>query len=123
MKDSYKKWTFPKGRVEKGELIEEAAARETLEELGLREIRLLEDLGKIDIWFRDRFEKQGALVHKDIHYFLFETTEDAVLRTDPKEHVYGAEWITVGQLVKKSSYKDMQPILKKAITFINRAGK
>ena len=41
MKDSYGKWTFPKGHVEAGEDIEEAAARETLEELGLREIRLL----------------------------------------------------------------------------------
>ncbi len=120
MKDSYKKWTFPKGRVERGELIEEAAARETLEELGLLEIRLLEDLGKIDIWFRDRYEKQGALVHKDIHYFLFETTEDAQLHPDPKEHVYDAQWVSISQLMKKSSYKDMQPILKRAIAYIKK---
>jgi len=63
MKDSYGKWTFPKGHVEKGEDIEEAAARETLEELGLEQVRLLEYLGAIDIWFRDRFEKKGQLIN------------------------------------------------------------
>ena len=59
MQDPYEKWTFPKGRVESGEALEEAAARETLEELGLEQIRLFESLGKIDIWFRDRYEKVG----------------------------------------------------------------
>ena len=66
MMDSYGKWAFPKGHVEPGETFEEAAARETLEELGLEQIRLLEYLGKIDIWFRDRFEKERTLIHKDI---------------------------------------------------------
>src|SRR3989344_5275611 len=33
--DSYNHWAFPKGRVEGSEYLEEAAARETMEELGL----------------------------------------------------------------------------------------
>lgn len=118
MMDSYGKWAFPKGHVERGETIEEAAARETLEELGLSEIRLLEPLGKIDIWFRDRFEKKDALIHKDIHYFLFETTPDAELHPDPSEHAYEAKWVSPDRLLAESSYADMIPILTRALAMV-----
>lgn len=118
MLDSYDKWAFPKGHVETGESIEEAAARETLEELGLSEIRLLESLGKIDIWFRDRYEKKGTLIHKDIHYFLFETTADAELHPDPGEHAYDAKWVAPSELMSASSYPDMVPVLERALTYV-----
>lgn len=117
MKDSYDKWAFPKGHVETGESLEEGAARETLEELGLDEIRLIDYLGKIDIWFRDRFEKQGKLIHKDIHYFLFEAPHNAVLRPDPTQHAYEAKWISPSQLLTTSDYPDMIPILKRALSY------
>ena len=118
MLDSYDKWTFPKGRVEAGEAIEEAAARETLEELGLEQIRLLEPLGKIDIWFRDRFEKSGRLVHKDVHYFLFRTTSNASLVPDPGQHSYQAKWVSAKVLLKSSDYSDMVPIIKRALALV-----
>jgi len=120
MKDSFGKWTFSKGHVEEGETIEEAAARETIEELGLDEIRLLESLGEIDIWFRDRFEKMGTLIHKDIHYFLFETPFDAELRPDPSEHAYEAKWVSPGKIMEMSSYDDMKPILKRALSYVRK---
>lgn len=120
MLDSYGKWAFPKGHVEVGEGLPEAAARETLEELGMDQVRLLEYLGKIDIWFRDRFKKRGALVHKDIHYFLFETLPDAELHPDPGEHAYEAKWISSRQLLKASSYPDMAPIIKRALALVEK---
>ncbi len=118
MLDSYGKWAFPKGRVENGETLEEAAARETLEELGLEQIRLLEYLGKIDIWFRDRFEKHGALVHKDIHYYLFEAPEQAALHPDPTQHAYEARWVNAKRVLQASSYSDMIPILRKGMEYV-----
>lgn len=120
MLDSYGKWAFPKGHVELGESLPEAAARETLEELGLNQVRLLEYLGKIDIWFRDRFEKHGALVHKDIHYFLFEALADADLHPDPAERAYEAMWVSSKQLFKASSYPDMAPIIKRALALVEK---
>lgn len=118
MKDSYGKWTFPKGHVEAGEDIEEAAARETLEELGLEQIRLLEYIGKIDIWFRDKFHKKGQLIHKDIHYYLFQSPIGSVLHPDPEEHVYEAKWVPLNKVEKISSYPDMVPIVKKALELV-----
>ncbi|MFH1089233.1 MAG: NUDIX domain-containing protein [Candidatus Uhrbacteria bacterium] len=120
MKDSYDKWTFPKGHVEKNETVEEAAARETIEELGLEEIRLLEQLGKIDIWFRDQHVVKGSVIHKDIFYFLFSTPETAVLDPQISEHALGAEWIPVNQVMKKSSYDDLVPIIEKALSLVTR---
>lgn len=115
MKDSYGKWTFPKGHVEEDEDIEEAAARETLEELGLDQIRLMEYLGKIDIWFRDKFHKKGQLIHKDIHYYLFQAPKGSQLHPDPEEHAYEAKWIPLSKVEKVSSYPDMVPIVRKAL--------
>jgi len=123
MLDSYGKWAFPKGHVESGETNEEAAARETLEELGLEQVRLLEYLGKIDIWFRDRYQKKGTLIHKDIHYFLFEAPPEAVLHPDPEEHAYEAKWVSGKKLIEQSSYPDMIPILKRAIAYVSTTGR
>ncbi|MBI5370109.1 NUDIX domain-containing protein [Candidatus Uhrbacteria bacterium] len=123
MQDPYGKWAFPKGHVEGDEAVEEAAARETLEELGLEQVRLLEELGKIDIWFRDRYQKKGKLIHKDIHYFLFETPGNANLHPDPQEHVLAAKWVPMAGLLKESSYPDMVPVLRRALTHLRALGK
>lgn len=123
MRDSYGKWTFPKGHVEQGEEIEEAAARETLEELGLDEIRLIDYLGEIDIWFRDKFHQKGKLIHKDIHYYLFESRNHGELHPDPQEHAYDAKWVSLAKVVQVSSYPDMIPIVKKAIESVKEINK
>jgi len=102
----------------KKEALEEAAARETLEEIGLEEIRFLEELGKISIWFRDRYEQKGKLIHKDIYYFLFETAPDAVLLPDPSQHTYDAKWVPIKKVLQTSSYSDLAPIIKKALGYL-----
>jgi len=118
IKDPYGKWTFPKGHLELGEAIEEAAARETIEELGLEEIRLLEPLGKIDIWFRDQHIKKGQLIHKDIYFFLFSAPINAKLSPQVSEYLSEADWVLAADLLKKSDYKDLLPIINQALKII-----
>ncbi|MBN2406795.1 MAG: NUDIX domain-containing protein [Elusimicrobia bacterium] len=57
-------WTFPKGKVEKGETVAEAALREVLEETGYgcRIEGKLKDIGYI-------FERRGRLVIKKVTWY------------------------------------------------------
>lgn len=120
MVDSYGKWTFPKGHVEKGESKEEAAARETIEEIGLDEIKLLETLGSIDIEFTDRFEKKGKTIQKTIHYYLFQAPANARIYPEEPERVFQTEWVPKSHVLKRSEYKDMVEVVKTALAFLNK---
>ena len=122
LKDSYGKWTFPKGHVKRGEKYEEAARREVGEELGVEKLNFIMPLGHIDIWFRDRFVFKGKLIHKYIHYYLFEV-KDHVRLERPKpvtggERIQAVAWVDARDAVKRSNYKDMRPILDKAFKYL-----
>jgi 8-oxo-dGTP pyrophosphatase MutT (NUDIX family) len=65
--NSSKTWVLPKGHVEAGETIEQAALREIYEETGLTNIQLLKHLGSI---LRESVKENGDVVQKTIHYYL-----------------------------------------------------
>lgn len=117
--DSYGKWAFPKGHVKPRERYREAAVREIKEEMGLSGLRYHARLGTIDIWFRDRFVHKGELIHKYIHYFLFEAPSHAVVtipeHTGEGENIRDVAWVPADELLGRSSYRDMIGIIKKAM--------
>ena len=122
VKDSYGKWTFPKGHVKRGESYEDAAEREIHEEVGLKDLRFVKELGKIDIWFRDRYVFKGRLIHKFIYYYLFEVPTSARVKK-PKpvrtgERIRDVGWVSAKEITDRSSYKDMQPIIQRAMAFL-----
>jgi len=124
LKDSFGKWTFPKGHVRRGESYEKAAAREVEEEMGLKGLRLQDSLGHIDIWFRDRYVFKGMLIHKYIHYFLFEAHPRARLQR-PKlqekgEKIQAVTWVPIGDVRKRSNYKDMKPVIDKVFAILQK---
>jgi ADP-ribose pyrophosphatase YjhB (NUDIX family) len=115
--DPFAKWAFAKGHVEKGEAIVDAAVRETKEEMGLEDLRVVAPLGTIDFWFRDRYraETKGVLVHKYVHYFLMRAPADAKGRPQKKEKIRRIIWTGLRRAMATSSYDDVRPILRKAI--------
>jgi 8-oxo-dGTP diphosphatase len=121
--DSYRKWTFPKGHVEKGESVSHAALRETREEMGLKRLRLVAPLGGISIWFKDRYEHVGETIHKYIDFFLMETAPEERGAPERRERVYAIRWVPYRQASKRAGYKNIQPVLKVAVAYLDEAQK
>lgn len=64
---SAKTWVVPKGHVEAGETLEQAALREIYEETGLDHLHLIKYLGSI---VRESSKGNGGTTRKTIHYYL-----------------------------------------------------
>src|SRR5689334_4230555 len=65
---SYHRWVLPKGLVNQGENLEQAAIREVEEEVGVR-ARIVESLGEPEKYI---YTSRGMRVFKVVHYFLME---------------------------------------------------
>ncbi len=78
-------YVLPKGHVEPGESIEQAAVREIAEEAGLSQLTLIAPLGMKE---RLSFDKRSW---KKTHYFLFLTDQAEGKPTDPQPE-YEVKW-------------------------------
>lgn len=76
---------LPKGGVERGETLEQAARREITEEAGLTDLHLV---GLLGLRSRLDFRKRRWIT---THYFLFTTRQVEGRPTDPDHH-YGLWW-------------------------------
>jgi 8-oxo-dGTP pyrophosphatase MutT (NUDIX family) len=75
-------WFIPKGHVEAGESLEDAARREIGEEVGAHDIRLLQ---KVGVKYR---VGTTSGEQKEIHYYLFETdVEELTPTATDKSHI------------------------------------
>ncbi|MDP3244573.1 MAG: NUDIX domain-containing protein [bacterium] len=125
IEDPWHKWTFAKGHIEKGEKPEEAAVREVSEEMGAPKkfFKIVAPLGRIDWWFRQshtgRFSPKGSLIHKFVYYFLMQVPMNVQFKPQAKELIYSIKWVPLDEALKLSSYKDVKPVLQKAIKFLN----
>jgi diadenosine hexaphosphate hydrolase (ATP-forming) len=71
IKDSYGNLAFPKGHLEKGETIEQAALRETMEEVNLENLEVITKIGTTKFWFTFG----GERIHKTLHRFLMKSIQ------------------------------------------------
>lgn len=112
--DSYDKWTFPKGHIEKKEKPEQAALREVSEEIGISNLKLIKLLDKIDYWFRIKDD----LIHKYVYFYLIEAPRDVKLKHQSQE-IKAAKWFLPKKALETLGYKkDDVPLLQKAIDML-----
>ncbi|TMB93019.1 MAG: NUDIX hydrolase [Chloroflexi bacterium] len=107
-RESDRTWVFPKGTPDRGETIEETAAREVREETGL-EIEIVAPIGVIDYWFA----VPGERVHKFVHFFLMRARGGDVSQHDHEyDHVL---WVRVDEARRLLSYDTYREILDRAL--------
>lgn len=110
--DYGKHWDFPKGHVEKGENVMQAALRELEEETGIDDAELVPDFShEIQYFFRDR---QKRLIHKTVWFALALTGKRQVRLSH--EHV-GFEFLAYEAAMKRLTYPSAKGILRQAETF------
>lgn len=89
--------SFPKGKVEEGERIEDAAEREMMEELGLESVEIGAKLGVVT---RESTERDGTTNLKDIHLFLAKALGGHI-----DEHEEEYDWFTIDDALTQMNYE------------------
>jgi 8-oxo-dGTP diphosphatase len=108
----YDDWSWPKGKLDKGESVSEAAVREIKEETGLRVT-----LGA-KLFIAEYKLDNGS--KKVVHYWAAEVTNEALKKQNfqPDDEVSKFEWLSVADAKKRMSYKhDNDPL--KALVALN----
>ena len=101
-------WSFPKGWVDEGEKLEEAAIREVKEEGGV-EAKVIKKLRTLKIFFKDK----GELVMKFITYFVMEYESD--VPGGFGEETAEVKWVTEEEAIELLAHKNERESLHKAL--------
>lgn len=128
-------WEFPKGHIEGEESEEETVLRETAEETGIRDLKIIPGFKKYMKYFfrqyptkvpqqRDNLtdglvrrssKSEGGWVFKLVTFFVAETKTEEVKISS--EHT-GFVWLAIDEAIKKTTFKNSKKLLKEANDFV-----
>ena len=100
LKDMNDTWTFPKGMIEKGELVEEAAIREIKEEVGITNLKNLFPLTPIAYRY-----KRGRIIQKEVQYFVFLSQRLTKPKIQKEEGIREAQWVPYEKAIGIIGYR------------------
>lgn len=104
-------WSLPKGHVEHGETVEQAAVREVAEETGI-DSAVVAELGSIDYWF----VAEDRRIHKTVHHFLLRAVGGTL--SDADYEVAEVAWVPLADLPARLAYADERRLVQRATTML-----
>ncbi len=104
-----RRWQLPKGRIEAGESIEQAAVREVREETGVVG-RVVAPLPAIDYWFADGPSRR---IRKHVDYFLLAYVMGSENDFDPVE-VDEARWFDWDDAIERLTHVNERRVAESA---------
>jgi 8-oxo-dGTP pyrophosphatase MutT (NUDIX family) len=105
------RWVLPKGTPNRGESMEQTAAREVAEETGIQ-VRLIRPLHDIQYWF----VLHGVRHYKTVHFYLMEAVGGD---TSLHDHEYDvAAWFPIAEAERRLAFANERLVVAKARTEI-----
>jgi len=114
IKDSYGRWIWPKGHIEEGEEPEDAARREVSEETGLKELKILDEIGRQEYWFA----LKGERIFKTVYVFLIEASANEKLHIQVEE-IRDGRWFSPEDALDTIEYEGSRDLLDIGIKLFN----
>jgi len=115
------RWALPKGHVEEGEAVQEAALREVLEETGI-EGKSIEKLGDITYWYTNRTrENEPIRIFKRVYFFLVRWVRGDVSNHD--HEVEEVRWFPIRETLKKLAFPTERKMVQKALSILRERGR
>lgn len=104
---------LPKGRVDAGETLEQAALREVREEVGLV-ARILAPLGTTSYSFFER--RVGRQIAKRVHYYLMAHERGEAAPADGEMHA--VEWLAIAEAERRMTFDGEREIVARGRTLL-----
>jgi len=106
-------YVLPKGRVEEGETLKDAAKREVMEESGSR-VNVLEYLSKISYEFVRNTNTASIHIRKIVHWYIMEA-RDMECHPQKNEGFITAGFYPLETALELARYDDERSVIEKAI--------
>lgn len=112
-------WSLPKGHLDPGESLLEAAIREIREESGVADLSLVHYLGCYERCRIGKFGGEDPSELKELHFFLFRSGQVTLVPMDAADHPE-ARWMRFAEAVALLTHPSDRDFLIRQQGFIRR---